>query len=167
MTDRAFPSVYWPDMAVTANFLPEPQWLAENCCSAVIAFAWTGDRFLLANIAGRGWCTPSGRVEPGETAANAAVREASEEAGAELIDPIPLGVYQLWQEDGSHTLAAAYVGFAPCWDSAFEGSESLGVEAFAIEEIPSNYYRWDELLEAVFALAREVAELEFGPAGTQ
>ncbi len=166
MTDRAFPSVYWPDMAVTATFLAEPRILAENNCSAVIAFAWTGDRFLLANIAGRGWCTPSGRVEPGESASDAAVRETSEEAGASLIDPIPLGVYQLRQKDGSDTLVAACVGFAPRWDPAKAGSESVGVGAFTPGKLSSVYYRWDDLLEAVFALAREVAEREFGRMGT-
>jgi|SRR5687768_1163005 len=160
--DRPFPTVHWPEMGVKATFLADPERLVDSDPFAVIAFAWTGDRFLLANVAGRGWCTPSGRVEPGETSAGAAVRECVEETGAHLLNLVPLGVYRLQPEHGNPTVVAAYVGFALDWEAGFTGPQSTGIGAFLPEELPSVYYRWDELLEAVFALAGEVARREFG-----
>src|SRR5687768_6738242 len=98
MKERPFPTVHWPEMGVRATFRADHEILTETESFAVIAFAWTGDRFLLAKIAGRGWCTPSGRVEPGETAADAARRESLEETGATLLDLVLLGAYELQPE---------------------------------------------------------------------
>ena len=53
---------------------------------AGLVFPWQGDRVLVADILGRGWCIPSGRVEPTETSLDAVRREAQEEAGATLKD---------------------------------------------------------------------------------
>jgi len=46
-----------------------------------------GDRFLLVHEAkhGQGWCVPAGRVEPGETLFDAALRETSEETGVPVV----------------------------------------------------------------------------------
>jgi phosphatase NudJ len=46
-----------------------------------------GDRFLLVHEAkhGQGWCVPAGRVEPGESLFDAAVRETLEETGVPVV----------------------------------------------------------------------------------
>ena len=51
---------------------------------AVLLFVFYGDKVALADIEGRGLTIPSGRIEPGETLDEAAVREAWEETGANL-----------------------------------------------------------------------------------
>src|SRR6266513_1439000 len=95
MLERAYPSVFWPELGVIASFAPNSELPADSEHTAVIAFAWTGEGFLLCDIPGRGWCAPSGRVEAGESAAAAAVREAREEARVDLLELIVLGTYDL------------------------------------------------------------------------
>jgi len=62
------------------------------------------------------WCMPGGQVEPGESAAAAAVREVWEEAGVELHLDRLVGCYSRprWIDGGSHVLvfAATRVGGA-------------------------------------------------------
>ena len=51
---------------------------------AVLGFVFYGDKIVLADIEGRGWCIPSGRIEAGETIDRAMERECFEETGARL-----------------------------------------------------------------------------------
>lgn len=61
-------------------------------CGAVVADA--NGRVLLHRRSGEGtWCLPGGGVEPGETWAQAAVRECLEETGWEIDVTGVLGVY--------------------------------------------------------------------------
>jgi len=52
------------------------------------AIAFSGDEFVMVRHRGRAWEMPGGRLEPGETHEQAAVREFSEETGMALE---PLG----------------------------------------------------------------------------
>ena len=45
------------------------------------------ERFLLAQNRNRGWELPGGRLEPGETALDAGMREFREETGHKLLEP--------------------------------------------------------------------------------
>src|SRR5258708_10679652 len=78
-----FPIVYWDFMDRWATFEPCESLHEGVLVKAVVVFAWFEGGFVLANIVGRGWCTPSGRVEPGETLPQTAIRETREETGAE------------------------------------------------------------------------------------
>lgn len=59
---------------------PTPTWYFS------IALVRRGDRFLLVQEAkhGQQWYLPAGRAEPGETLADAAIRETREEAGIDI-----------------------------------------------------------------------------------
>lgn len=48
------------------------------------AIAFSGDEFVMVRHRGRAWEMPGGRLEPGETHEQAAVREFSEETGMAL-----------------------------------------------------------------------------------
>ena len=76
---------------------PIPTW----CFSLVVVRL--GHRFLLVHERkhGQHWYLPAGRVEPGETFTEAAIRETREEAG---IDVIPEGIIRI--EHGPTTQGA-------------------------------------------------------------
>jgi len=167
-----FPTVYWTEWDSDATFdagetLP-PESLEKLW--AVLLFVFYGDKLALADIEGRGLTIPSGRIEPGETLDEAAVREAWEETGANL-DPARrrlIGCYRLTPRSGDHTGQTRYCpvfvaeafGFAPIPD----GSESRGLVLAAWEDVADLYFTWDPLMAAVFDYARARQEALF-PAG--
>lgn len=148
-----FPTARWKDE--TAAFVPTP---CPQRPFAALVFPFYGDRVVLADIDGRGWCVPSGRLEPGEDAVQAARREAFEEAGVRLGKTLPLGHYVLTRDDGSVRRAAVFVGSVDALEAIPEASESRGRQMLAIEDVAGAYYAWDALLGAVFAHAWEVKE---------
>jgi len=119
----------------------------------VIVFARNGEGFVLGDVKGRGWCTPSGRIEAGETTIDAAMRETREEIGASLRDPRLIGHYILRYDNGTTSRLPAFVGFAEDMRALPRGSESRGVRTIALQDLPHHYYRWDDLLARVFSYA--------------
>lgn len=156
MAKTLFPPAQWGK--TRAVFLPCGETLPDAPVTAALVFAMQGKMFVLADIAGRGWCVPGGHLEAGEGEQEAVRREAWEEAGLTLGSIRLLGHYTLTTDDGSTTLAAMYVGDAERIDPLPPGFESRGVRAFALADIPARYYTWDALLAAVFAYAQTEAE---------
>ena len=83
-----FPTVYWPQWKCRASFyasasLPD---VPPSALFAVLGFVFHGDMVVLANIKGRGYCIPSGKIEEGEQPVAAMIREAYEETGA-ILNP--------------------------------------------------------------------------------
>ncbi|HZP82243.1 MAG TPA: NUDIX domain-containing protein [Chthonomonadaceae bacterium] len=150
MSLPAFPTVDWERHRAT--FFPAGEPLpADAPVSAALVFARHGAGFVVANIEGRGWCIPSGRLEAGETPEQAARREAWEEAGATLNSLHLLGHFLLTEfVTGAVVVAAAFVGNVTRLDALPSHTESRGVRVLTLEELPESYYRWDELLDAVF-----------------
>ncbi len=155
MMKTIFPSAQWGK--TYAIFLPRGETLPDAPVMAALVFAMQGERFVLADIVGRGWCVPGGHLEAGESEQQAVRREAYEEAGLTLGPIRLLGHYTLTAEDGGTTLAAMYVGDVTRLDPLPPGFESRGVRAFALAEIPTHYYTWDALLAAVLAYAQTEA----------
>ena len=90
---KTFPTVLWGE--TRATFLPIGASLPTASLTAALIFAMQEREFVLADIAGRGWCIPGGRLETGESAEQAARREAYEEIGAALGPLHLLGHYLL------------------------------------------------------------------------
>ena len=153
--DRVFPVVTWGDEQVT--FRPvETGRSVSGAIGAALVFAFYEMRLVLADIQGRGWCVPGGRLEPGEAASTAARREAWEECGAALGPLLPLGyTVALLLDNTERTLAVSYAATVIRLDAIPPESESRGIRLAAPEDLPGCYYRWDELMAAMFDCAWE------------
>lgn len=118
-------------------------------------FPWQGELVLLCNIGDRGWCIPSGRVEPFESSIEAVRREAMEEAGAEVDCVQYIGCYKIC-EKGEVRWADVYVGQVVSLGEISMPEESLGRQLVTMEELPNIYYDWTALTKCVFEHAREI-----------
>jgi 8-oxo-dGTP diphosphatase len=144
------PARWWDDYLVT--FEPTLDPAEPEQIGAVVVFVRCEGGFVLGKVP-RGWCTPSGRLEPGETPLEAAAREVQEEIGATLENPRLIGRYLLKRRDGTTRIVPTYVGTTRAYGDIPPGSESQGAQRFSIEEIPAVYWHWDDLLECMFEYA--------------
>jgi len=122
-----------------------------------LVFPWDGDKVLIADICGRGWCIPSGRVEAFETSLEAVRREAQEEAGAILKDIQYIGCYQMTERQE--------IRWADCYVAHIEDlveigmkDESKGRRLATLEELPEIYHLWNPLTKMVFEHSKEILE---------
>ena len=152
---RKFPTVAWGEHRVSfrhAHEVAPPTTKAH----AALVFAFHEMHIVLADIRGRGWCVPSGRIEPGETAEAAARREAWEEAGVILDGVMPFGDTVIVEADGAdRVLAVGFIATAAHFNPIPTPSESRAVRLATRAELPISYYIWDELIEAIFDSAWE------------
>mgnify|MGYP001250032267 CR=1 FL=1 len=151
---RKFPSGKYGRQRL--EFFPAP-YKPQLRAFAALVFPWDGEQILLCNIEDRGWCIPSGRVEPFEDPIDAARREAVEEAGAMLSELQYLGCYRITERNE--------VRWAAVFVAAVEGlvdigcpEESLGRQLVGLPELPEVYHQWNPLLESVFNYSLEVLQ---------
>jgi 8-oxo-dGTP pyrophosphatase MutT (NUDIX family) len=158
------PTACWDGRTVTFALGEAPAY--RPAPAAVVVFAWRLGRFVLGHVP-RGWCTPSGHLEPGETDLAAAYRETAEEAGAALCAIERLGVYRLVSSSGT-SVVPAFVGVVSSVGPIPAGSESLGAAEVDPADVEGLYWRWDSLMAAMFRHAAEAAAaLEQRVRGTQ
>jgi len=138
------------------QFFPAP-FRAPLRAFAGLVFPWECQKVLIADIEGRGWCIPSGRVEPDESSLEAVRREALEEAGAILKDIQYIGCY--------HISERREVRWADCFVSRIDSlveigrqDESKGRKLVTLDELPAIYHLWNPLTRMVFEHSREVLE---------
>lgn len=151
----SFPKAAWRDDEATFT-----THLADPVRSfAALVFAFYGDKLVLAELPGRGWCIPSGRIESGESAEEAARRETFEEAGVTLGRVACLGHFVLKDRTtGAVRHAPTFIADVQGLEEVPPESESTGRLLVHLEDIAGLYYSWDDLLAAVFeeaAAARE------------
>jgi 8-oxo-dGTP pyrophosphatase MutT (NUDIX family) len=110
-----------------------------------------GRRFLLVQEAKHGhtWYLPAGRVEPGETLAQAAHRETLEEAGIPIVLEGLLRLERVVREDASVRVRAMFVA-RPANDAPPKNvpdDESLGARWFTLDEVSRLPLRGDDVME--------------------
>ncbi len=147
-----FPNATWGETQLT--FDPQAQEGAEPAW-AVLVFAVHADGFVLADIPGRGWTIPSGRIEAGESPRAAAVRETLEETGCLLDELTYLGSYT-FTTNGEPRVAPAYTARVLSLGPFPLESESCGVCMAALSDLPSLYHMWNPLMERMFEYASAV-----------
>lgn len=138
------------------EFFPAP-YQAPIRAFAALAICWKDNTVLLCDIEDRGWCIPSGRVEPFETSINAAKREAVEEAGACLSAIQYLGCYRV-SERSEVRWVDVFVAEVESLGEIECPEESLGRKFVETHELPQIYHLWNPLTEAVFGHAQTVVQ---------
>ncbi|MBN8452760.1 NUDIX domain-containing protein [Accumulibacter sp.] len=138
----------------TLEFFPSPHKAPLRAFISLV-FCWQQDQVLLCDIEDRGWCIPSGRVEPGETSCQAARREALEEGGVLLEQPIYIGCYRMSDKNA--------VRWADVFTARVEKlveitctEESHGRKLICPSKLPQEYHLWNPLVEQIFELSHEV-----------
>lgn len=164
-SDPDFPSVYWESLEATAEFIPGNQLPqdSKDRLWAVLVFLFYGDKIVLADIPDRGYCIPSGKVEPTESISSAAEREVFEEVGARLKEDALwlIGCYRLTSEKRGTRYCPVFVAEALGFEPIPPASESRGKLLSAIEDVADLYYQWDPLMDAVFGYAERQRETLF------
>lgn len=68
----------------------------------VHAFCFVGDKLVIVYSDAKGyWTPPGGGVEPGETVAEATIREVREETNMHVLKQWPIGTLQIFEPEGS------------------------------------------------------------------
>jgi nucleoside triphosphatase YtkD len=138
------------------QFFPAP-FRAPLRAFAALVFPWMENKVLVCDIEGRGWTIPSGRVEPNETSVEAAIREAKEEAGAELQNCQYIGCYQI-SERQEIRWADCFVAEVSHLGEIGMKEESRGIQLVAPEDLPDVYHFWTDLTSEVFTHSMEILE---------
>lgn len=136
------------------QFFPAP-FRAPLRAFAALVFPWVDDKVLICNIADRGWCIPSGRVEPMEESLETVCREAREEGGAVLDHVQYIGCYQICERREVRWADCYVSGIREMREIEFK-TESLGVDFVTMEQLPEIYHNWNDLTHQVFEHSYEV-----------
>ncbi|MFN8493535.1 MAG: NUDIX domain-containing protein [Caldilineaceae bacterium] len=90
------------------------------------------------------WCLPGGEVDPNESIAQAAVREAWEETGLEVRLSRLVGIYSKPQWAGSGAHSVLFVAEPRSGALRLCPGETIEVGYFSLDEIPPDLLPWHQ-----------------------
>ena len=110
--------------------------------AAAVAVLQEGKVLLIQRADAAMWGLPSGKVESGESIAQAAIREVQEETGLLVHLARLVGIYSLpnWHSGGNHT--ALFAGHPVGGVLQPQAREALAVRFFALDELPETLLWW-------------------------
>lgn len=99
------------------------------------------------------WGFPGGAIELGETPEDAAIREVREETGLAVEVESLIGIYtdsdmRYSNGDEAHSICIVYKLKAIDGELTFDDIETVGLEYFAIDELPEMFCKQHEELKA-------------------
>lgn len=145
--------------AVRARFAAELGYITPKVGADAAIFNEAGEILLMDRADGTGWCLPCGFVEPNESPAEAAVREAREETGLEARVKSLVGVFtrKPSAKHGPHTTVAVVYLCEVVGGELRLSHEGLGLKYWRIEDVP----RWHMTHEEyALAAARQFLKLQ-------
>lgn len=110
--------------------------------AAAVAVLQEGKVLLIQRTDAAMWGLPSGKVESGESIAQAAIREVQEETGLLVHLDRLVGIYSLpnWHSGGNHT--ALFAGHPVGGVLQPQAREALAARFFALTELPETLLWW-------------------------
>lgn len=112
-----------------------PQLFSNEPDHVLIVAVYQG-KLLFTCHSKRGWELPGGKIEPGETPEEAAVREAWEETGAVIKDVEKIGEYRVSVRENTPFIKAIYLAKVESIGELPQGFETIQAALFPIHVNP-------------------------------
>ena len=158
-----FPTAKWGTESVI-HFEATTQMPPAALTSIAGGVVFYGDRFVLANVPGRGWEIIGGRIDLGEDPEETFRREAHSQLGVSLSHVRMLGLLRIEHKGPKPpncpypypvAYGVQYIGIALDLEPFGGGPDSLGRSLITLQGLKEHYYNWNPYFEAVFNYAYE------------